>query len=173
MALYGSARDASLFRHLNKELINDIVSVEVVFFKLSLQDTNENIYGESDKKVYYNPMKIFCLVERDDQAFEGDDFGMDYNQAAVFSFLRDTMQDMSVYPEVGDIVEWDLDYYEIDSIVENNYVAGKNPNTDFNRGTHGYNVAFVCSSHLTRKSRINTLDVRSGITKTIQIDKGI
>lgn len=171
MALFGSARDASLFRHLNKELINDIVSVDVVYFKLSLNDTEENVYGESSEKVYFNPVKVKTLVGRDDQAYTGDEFGMDYSQAITFGFLRDTMNDQNIFPEVGDIVEWDLDYYEIDGIVENTYVAGKNPDTDFNNGSHGYNVSFVCTGHLSRKSRINILDVRSGITKTIEIAK--
>ena len=125
MALYGSSRDASLFKKLNEELINKIVDVEIVYFKLSLNDTDENIYGESDDKVYYSPVKIHCLVSRDDQAFKGDDFGVDYDQAAIFAFLRDALVDKDIYPQVGDIVEWDLDYYEIDSLVENNYVVGK------------------------------------------------
>ncbi|HCT53582.1 MAG TPA: hypothetical protein DF712_14105 [Balneola sp.] len=171
MALYGSSRDASLFKKLNEELINKIVDVEIVYFKLSLNDTDENIYGESDDKVYYSPVKIHCLVSRDDQAFKGDDFGVDYDQAAIFAFLRDALVDKDIYPQVGDIVEWDLDYYEIDSLVENNYVVGKNPDTDFNNGKFGYNVSILASAHVTRKSRINTLDPRSGITKTIQIAK--
>ena len=169
MALYGSSRDASLFRHLNKELINNIVSVEAVYFKMSLVDTKDNIYGESDQKVYYHPMKIFCLIGRDAQAFDTNEFGMDYKQTAEFGFLRDNLTEKNLYPEVGDIIEWDLDYYEIDNIIENNYVVGKNPDTDFNEGRFGWNVSIICSGHITRKSRINTLDVRSGITKTIQI----
>ena len=72
---------------------------------------------------------------------------------------------------LGWIIIKQLHLDEIDGIVENNYVAGKNPDTDFNNGTHGYNVSFVCTGHLSRKSRINILDVRSGITKTVEIAK--
>ena len=61
MALFGSARDISLIRRLNKELINDIVDTEVYYYKLVISDTNANLYGEGKDKVYYNPVKVPCL----------------------------------------------------------------------------------------------------------------
>ena len=54
MALFGSARDASLIRSLNRELINDFVDTEVALFKLSLEDSRANMYDESDNKIYFN-----------------------------------------------------------------------------------------------------------------------
>ena len=62
MALFGSARDASLIRSINRELINNIIDVEVAFYKLSLNDTKANMYDESDKKVYYQPIRLNCLA---------------------------------------------------------------------------------------------------------------
>ena len=38
MALFGSARDASLVRSINRELINDFIDTEIAFYKLSLDD---------------------------------------------------------------------------------------------------------------------------------------
>ena len=34
MALYGSQRDVSLIRHINRELIADIISQECAYYKL-------------------------------------------------------------------------------------------------------------------------------------------
>ena len=55
MALFGSARDASLVRSINRELINEFIDTEVAFYKLSLEDTRSNIYDESivDKICWY------------------------------------------------------------------------------------------------------------------------
>ena len=69
MALFGSARDASLIRHINRELINDFVDMEIVFYKLSLQDTQTNMYDEADSKVYYQPMRINCLIQKADKSY--------------------------------------------------------------------------------------------------------
>ena len=57
MALFGSARDASLIRHINNELIVNLIDIEIELYKLVLEDTRENLYGESDQKKYYNPIK--------------------------------------------------------------------------------------------------------------------
>ena len=48
MALFGSARDASLVRTVNRELINNLIDTEIAFYKLSLQDTQANMYDEAD-----------------------------------------------------------------------------------------------------------------------------
>ena len=51
MALFGSARDASLVRHLNRELINELIDMEIGFYKLSPQDSRVNIYDETENKI--------------------------------------------------------------------------------------------------------------------------
>ena len=58
MAVFGSERDASLIKRLNRELINEIIDIEIAFYKLSLDDTEANMYDESDNKVYYSPVRI-------------------------------------------------------------------------------------------------------------------
>ena len=93
MALFGSARDASLIRHINRELINDFVDMEIVFYKLSLQDTQTNMYDEADNKIYYSPMRINCIVQKDEKAVMGDDFGFDHTRTGIFAFLRDTLKE--------------------------------------------------------------------------------
>ena len=63
MALFGGARDMSLFSKLNKELINDIIDTQVYYFMLSVEDTNSNLYGESSTKIYHQPIKVPALFE--------------------------------------------------------------------------------------------------------------
>ena len=50
MALFGSARDASLVRTINRELINKYIDMEVGFYKLDLSSTPSNLYNESNNK---------------------------------------------------------------------------------------------------------------------------
>ena len=47
MALYGSQRDFSLIRHINRELIGDIMSQQCAYYKLRLEETKVNLYGEA------------------------------------------------------------------------------------------------------------------------------
>ena len=110
MAIFGSARDASLIRHINRELINDFIDVEVAYYKLSLEETRANMYDESDKKIYYQPMRLNCLAMKDEKSYTGDDNGYDSSRTGEFNFLRDDLKDKNVIIEEGDILEWDNEY---------------------------------------------------------------
>lgn len=166
MPLFGGRRDISFMRSMNRELINKWIQQECGIYKLALDETEQNLYGESDGKVYYKPIKCPVLVSRDAQNYNGDEFGVDYTAAATFAFLRDDLKIVNLLPEVGDIVVWDNEYYELDSLVENQYFTGKNPETDLTteHQNWGWDVSLVLSGHITRRSRINLVEIRSGIT---------
>jgi hypothetical protein len=129
MALYGGSRDVSFWKRINEELIIDLIDTEVLYYKLVLDETRGNLYGESDKKSYFDPVVMPALVNREEQNFAADDFGADYQINAKFAFLRDTLVERALYVEVGDVIQWDNEYYEVDGIIENQYLVGKNPST--------------------------------------------
>mgnify|MGYP003134681710 CR=1 FL=1 len=167
MALFGSARDASLIRHINNELITNIVDTEIEHYKLSMSDTRENLYGESDKKKYYHPTKIPCLVLKEEKSMVNEDFGLDSTRTGVFAFSRDYLKDRDIMIEEGDIIWWDNEYYEADSVHGSQYWRGTNPSNDLgftlgDRGEFGYNVAIRVEAHVTRRNKLNLVEVRSG-----------
>lgn len=163
MPLFHGKRDASLVHKLNMELIADIIDTEVAIYKLSLENTKTNLYEESDKKVYHLPIKVPSIINREQQTFEGTEFGQDYNQNCTFGFIREYLKNVSTYIEVGDVIEYNGEYWEVDSIIENQYFGGKNPDYSFATERWGHNVSIIANTHLTRRSRINVEDVRSAI----------
>jgi hypothetical protein len=178
MALYGSARDASLVRSINKELIDKQVDTEVAYYKLKLNASGLNIYNESDSKVYIAPQRVNCLVALDDKVRTSDDYGIDLTRTAQFAFLRDTMVERNLLPEVGDIIMYDLDYFEVDNIRDGQYWSGRNPSKDIGftnglRSEFGYSVSIVCETHLTRRSPLNIEKVHSGINPVNNIPRNI
>ena len=88
MSLFGGSRDISLFNTVSKELINDIIQTEVGYYKFVLERTTSNVYGESTGKVFYEPVRIACLMKKEDQAWSADDFGSDVDQNIDFRFLK-------------------------------------------------------------------------------------
>ena len=62
MPLFGGARDISLFRTMNRELINDIIQTEIAYYKIILDQTVTNVYGESkleQDKLAYKYIKMY------------------------------------------------------------------------------------------------------------------
>jgi len=157
-ALFEGERDMSLFRHLNKELINDIIDTEIYYYKLIIDQSKVNVYGEGKNKTYYNPVKIPTLIDRSDRDQQNEDFGADYVRTVSFAFLRDTLVDMNIFPELGDVIEWNTEQHIVDNVLQNQFFGGKNPDTWVGGIKHGYNTSLICETHVTRKSQLNLRD---------------
>jgi hypothetical protein len=118
MALFGKNRDINLFHTINSELLKDIIQTEIAYYKFALEQTSTNVYGESMGKVYYEPMKIACLINKENQAWSSDDFGSDVNQTIEFRFLKNELKDINLVAEIGDLILFKNNFYEVDSRVE-------------------------------------------------------
>ena len=162
MALFGGQRDASLIRSINKELLHKIIDTEVLFYRLSLDNTTTNLYDETDNKVYESAVLIPSLVTLDDQTWNADDYGADVTQTATFAFLRDDLVDLNSPVNIGDVIEYKSRFFEIDSVVENQALVGKDPDSWFGGSSHGYNISVICQAHVTRQSKVNIVETRFG-----------
>jgi hypothetical protein len=162
MALFGGKRDAKFLASINSELLNAIVDTEIEFFKLIVESSDSNMYGESEGKSYYDSILIPCLITKEDKTAVMDDYGHSYTRTAQFGISRDILERATFYPEVGDIIFWDNEYYEIDNVDANQYFAGKNPDTWPNGSEHGYSVSVLCDTHATRQTPQGIKNLRRG-----------
>ena len=153
--LFGSNRDFDLLVNINRELLKDVVEQEILYYKLSLEDTLSNLYGEALDKSYWEPLKLNCLITRGDQVITSDDFGPDLSREASFAFIRQDLSDVSVVPEVGDIVMWHEDYYEVDTVRENQLFVGRDKTYNLDQyGTKfGSSLSIIVDCHQTRRER--------------------
>jgi len=156
MAQFVSQRDVDFFDGLNSELIDSIIDTKINVFKVSLHDTEVNLYGESMSKVFFPGVTVGCLITPEDSAVEMAEYGSDIDQAASFAFHRKTLQTQNLYLEIGDVIEWNSGYYEVNNIVENQFISGQS--------THSHSI--LCTTHLTRKSKLKLEQIRSGGTLT-------
>ena len=160
--LFGSQKDFNvLSTHISREILQHIVEQEIGYYKLSLTDTQANLYGEATDKVYLNPVKLNCLITRGDQVVDVDDFGPDLGREESFAFLREDLVDIQVVPEVGDIVLWHEDYYEVDTVRENQLFLGRDNSynlTDYG-SQFGRSISIVVDCHLTSGYKVGITEV--------------
>ena len=164
MALFGGSRDISLFNTISKEIINDIIQTEVGYYKFVLEKTTTNVYGEAPGKNYYEPMKIACLIDRQDQTWSSDNFGSDVNQVVDFRFLKNELLNINLVTEVGDIILFRNNFYEVDGTIENQLILGKDPDYAISTGTtdFGNSHSIVVSTHQSRVEKLNLIPLRGG-----------
>ena len=164
MALFGGLRDINLFHTINSELLKDIIQTEAAYYKFALEQTTSNIYGESIGKNYYEPLKIACLIDRSDQAWGTDDFGSDVNQSVGFKFLKDELKTINLVPEVGDILLFRNNFYEIDTRIENQLILGRDKDYAISTETTDFGESFsiIVSGHISRVEKLNLIPLREG-----------
>ena len=175
MALFGGKRDISLFRHINRELMGNVITQQCAFYKYKLEETKVNIYGEAaEEKYYMGPVLLDCILERADQEFPETDLGTDFSWGATFRFLRDDLLDKNkdfnidtalygadLVPEVGDIILYQDGYYEVDNSSANQYFVGKNPDypnnvNPLNPGLEdfGSSISIICETHYVPSDKV-------------------
>lgn len=150
MPRFVTKRDFDFFQHINREIVVDIVDVEVILYKIINDIVKVNIYGEAVEKPTYRGISLNALIKYPKKLAETEDgFGYDVAQTDVeFRFVRKTLQDVSVYPEVGDVIKYNENFYSINNVNEAQLIANRPE----------YNQTIVCECHLTRRSTFNIED---------------
>ena len=164
MALFGGARDINLFHTVNSELLKDIIQTEIAYYKFALEQTTVNVYGEAPGKNYFEPLKIACLINRTDQSWSSDDFGSDVNQSLAFRFLKNELFNINLIPEVGDLLLFRNNFYEVDSKVENQLILGRDKDYAISTETIDFGDSFsvLLNTHLSRVEKLNLIPLREG-----------
>ena len=182
MALFGGARDVSMFRGISRELMWDVIVQECALYKFRLEETNVNIYGEAAEEKYYEaPMLLNTLIDRQDQSTPNSDLGIDFAGGRTFKFLRDDLAGVEsngsgkigiVVPEVGDIIWYENGYYEIYNLINNQLFVGKDPqypNKDdngynafgnYDLENFGYDVSIIAEAHYVPADRVGISEER-------------
>jgi hypothetical protein len=155
MAMFTSARDVSLLRHLNRELMGNIITQQCAIYQFKLEETKVNLYGEAAEEKYYNgPFLFNVLINRNDQSYPGGNFELITQEQNIdFFFLRDDLVKADVVPEVGDIILYQESYYGVQS-TNNDYDGTPNP---LNPGLEnfGESVSILASTYYIPSDKVS------------------
>jgi hypothetical protein len=142
-------RDLQLFRSIARELVDTVIENTCVLFKVNLNETKVNIYGESMNKTWHPGVELFVLIDKEPDSATYEGFGPDEQQNITFKFDRLLCEERNTYPEIGDVIYFDNSYYEIDNTNEIQFVGGL-PGQNSDR-----NWSIVCSTFMVSKSNLN------------------
>ncbi len=157
MAIFGSSRDVSTFKGIARELLENVISQQVGYYKYMLGDTAKNVYGEATARYYIGPVLINCLIERGEfNAARKESLGPDVNRDATFRFLKDHLVDANIVPEIGDVIMYNELYYEVDNVNQNQLVLGKDPDYAYSDGLNAFGSSFsiILTTHYTSGDKL-------------------
>jgi hypothetical protein len=148
MARFTLQRDINFFEGISRELVDAVVTTAVVLYKLVIENSKTNLYGESLSKTYYSGVECNAMIERQDTTTTYEGFGSDQGQNVEFRFNRFTLKDKNLYPEIGDIIYHNDGYFEIDNVREDQLIGGRTGDQE--------HFSIICSTFMTRRSTIQT-----------------
>ena len=139
-------KEFDLINQLNEELIDEIVGQSVDIYKINVDRTNENVYGESTTKYYDIGFRVNCLILYNEPEVQQTEFGADTTANIELYFQRENLSSGSLnfYPESGDIVDWNDHYWEINGTTEPQLIAGH----------PGYKHQIKATAHFARLSSL-------------------
>ena len=146
MARFTLDRDVRFFESIARELVDAVIETSVVLYKLIIEESKTNLYGESFNKTYYQGLNCNAVIERSDTSVSYEGFGSDQGQTVEFRFNRFTLEEKNFYPEIGDIIYHNDAYFEIDNVREDQLIGGQT----------GNKFSIICSTFMTRRTTIQT-----------------
>ena len=146
MARFALSRDIKFFEGIARELVDAVIETTVVLYKLVIEESKTNLYGESLNKTYYQGIECTAVIQREDTQANYEGFGPDSSQIVEFRFNKFTLKEKNFYPEIGDIIYHNDGYFEIDNVREDQLIGGR---TD-------EKFSIICSTFMSRRSSIQT-----------------
>ena len=160
--MFGSTRDVATFKIFTKEIVEDIVSQQVGYYKIQLSDTPVNIYGEALTKYFVGPVLIPTLIVRGEFTRQRTDYGPDTMRSVDFRFFKDHLIEANIVPEVGDVVMYNESYYEVDNLNENQLILGKDPDYSYSAGVDGFGQSYsiILTCHYSSPDKLGIVKER-------------
>ena len=142
-------KEIDLIDSFNEELIDEIIGQSVDIYKVNIDNTEENMYGESSGKYYNVGFRVNCLIRFNAPEVEQfNEVGPDVNSSIDLMFQRNNLASGSLnfFPEAGDICDWNDMYWELNGVTAPHIIGG-HPN---------FNHAIKATAH---RSRLSSLQI--------------
>ena len=118
---------------------------------MEADQTKTNIYGETDAstgKMFFPGVEITALIDKADIDTPYDEFGPDRNQTVVFKMRENMLKLINIYPEVGDIVKFNNQFFEVDNVVQQQFLGG----------IEDKSFSIIINTHYSRLSKLNFVE---------------
>lgn len=126
--LFATTRELNLISDLTKEIIKNFSGQTVIVYPINKELTKTNdLYNESDTKIFDTPIEIRALVE-----FKGEvevtttNWGIDSKWELAVYFHKQDIVDKNINLRDGDFLQYGGKFYEIMAIKEIKDVFGIN-----------------------------------------------
>ena len=137
--LFLGKKERDLVKQVNDELIEKVIGPQILYYPIDLEATDfHGLYGEAIEKTYLPPVRIYALVEFNDEATSYlSAVGIDTDSTITVHFhKRRLTEDQDLFVRAGDFILYGKIYYEIVKLSE--------PRKLFGQVDHTFEITGTC-----------------------------
>jgi hypothetical protein len=130
--------------------MEDLVQSQAAIFKVCPEATQTNIYGEVSPekgKVFFPGVDMVVRIKKNDIESNYTDYGPTRKQIINFVFLELDLKNVNLFPENGDVILFNERYYEIDNVVQEQFLGD----------IEDKSFSIICHTHYARLSKLSVV----------------
>ena len=152
--LFVGRAERNFVKQINDEVIEKVIGQQVLYFPIDIERTNFNVYGEAINKTFLPPVRVYSLVEYNGSDRTQGQFGFDSIKNITVNFHKKRLtEDQNLVVRLGDFVQYDDLFFEIQDISEPRYLFGQDKGFVNN---NSFEIRAVCQQ--ARKGTFNPYD---------------
>lgn len=115
---YITTRELDLIDSWSRELIQDVVRQEVIYYAISYEDSRvHDVYDEAVVKQWLSPIRINARVEFDQTATATEGGTLDSTYSITVQLHPEECRERNLSPREGDFLEYGQVIFEITSVL--------------------------------------------------------
>lgn len=133
---FAGSTDNAMIKDLTNEIMKKICNQKVYIYSIDENLTKDNIYGESENKIFREPKQTWARIEYETPQGNLNSFGYDIKYTANMYFYSTMLNDQDIKLNSGDVVRVGSDnissnstiFYELTQVVSDKPLWGQSDN---------------------------------------------
>lgn len=124
MPKFFGPNDIKTLKRMSKQLVQDVIDTKVLYSKMNVSQTSQNFYGQSLHKQFTVPVSLPAMIyhQPPEYLFE---YQVTQQQTVSYKFLQSTLVNYNIYPQIGDVIIWRNQMWQITTITNEQLLAGR------------------------------------------------
>lgn len=125
--MFAGKKERDLVKQVNDELIERVIGQTILYYPIDLEASNFHpLYGEAIEKTFLPPVRVHCLIEKEETDTTYTNYGIDkVSNITVFFHKRRLIEDQNLWVREGDFIQYDGQIYEISNLSQPRYLFGQ------------------------------------------------
>jgi hypothetical protein len=124
-SLFVGPREAALWNDYNTEMLEIVAKQNFIYWAVERKFSEvEDLYGEAETKAARRPIQVYGLIQLDEPETITNQFGTEVKRRLEVFLHIDRLTEVGMYPQKGDFLEWDSQFFELLEVVVPQFAHG-------------------------------------------------